>query len=117
MSVVNNKKFQLVKDFKFDSAHHLKGYLGQCSNVHGHTWTGKVYCEGSSDMLENNMLTDFSVIKSMIATLDHTDLNVMLDTDMPTAELIAAYILENIPYAVRVDLYESPGSKVTVTFW
>ena len=109
------KTFTLRKDFSFDSAHVLKGDEGHCGQIHGHTWTGTVVCQGNSNQLEDGILTDFREIKRIIKQLDHCILNEVLACERPTAEYIAAWILEQIPFAVEVILNESPGSQVRVT--
>ena len=114
-NIIAGKLFTLEKDFKFDSAHLLEGHPGKCANLHGHTWSGKVICKGPANLLKEGMLVDFGDIKAVIAHLDHVNLNIELRLDRPTAEVIAAWILDKVPYAVEVHLNESPGSKVIVT--
>ncbi len=114
-NVIAGKLFTLEKDFKFDSAHLLEGHPGKCANLHGHTWTGKVICKGPANLLKDGMLVDFGDIKKALERLDHSYLNKSLEITRPTAEVIGAWILDNVPYAVEVHLNESPGSKVIVT--
>jgi len=112
--VIAGKVFTLVKEFKFDSAHCLEGHPGKCANLHGHTWFGKVVCRGPANLLKDGMLVDFGDIKKIINALDHCYLNEVLQTDRPTAELLGAWLLDKVPYAVEVHLNESPGSMVIV---
>ena len=87
--------FRVTKEFKFDSAHRLEGYEGNCSHLHGHTWRLAVTLEGTY-LAPSGMLMDFKLIKSVVneiivEELDHVYLNDVLDVN-PTAENLAKYI-------------------------
>lgn len=65
-------------EHSFDSAHFLAGYIGKCSNIHGHRWNVKV--EVGADVLVEDgqmrgMVVDFSDIKKdireLLDTYDH----------------------------------------------
>ena len=107
----------LKKDFSFDAAHYLPKHPGKCREMHGHTWTGTITCAGNSDLLQDGILVDFGKIKEVVKQLDHTTLNKLpqFKHAPPTAENIAAWLLQEIPYAIQVDLNETPGNKVIVT--
>lgn len=36
----------IVKEFTFDSAHHLEWHQGKCHNLHGHTYKLQVGIQG-----------------------------------------------------------------------
>ncbi|WP_261341682.1 6-pyruvoyl trahydropterin synthase family protein [Candidatus Kuenenia stuttgartensis] len=37
--------FELIIDTDFAAAHNLRGYKGQCENLHGHNWKVQVVFE------------------------------------------------------------------------
>jgi len=111
---------KLKTEGTFDAAHHLVGYKGPCSRVHGHRWRVVVWVEGSYTNLNKiGILWDFTNLKKILDELDHTDLNERFVVDNPTAENICYYLLgrlsnkhEHLSFRVRV--YESPKSYVEV---
>lgn len=112
----------------FDAAHHLEGYKGACSRVHGHRWDVEV-CISGRKLDEMNMLIDFKVVEAVIerilGSLDHYDLNEQLRETRPTAEFIAKHLYEELPSIwgdatdglrlVSVKVWESPEASVTYT--
>ena len=70
--------YYLQSEASFDAAHFLKGYLGKCSNLHGHRWRivatiqGETLQSGSS---QRGMLLDFGDLKGdlrdLAEELDH----------------------------------------------
>jgi 6-pyruvoyltetrahydropterin/6-carboxytetrahydropterin synthase len=85
----------VTREFKFDAAHHLDGYKGDCQNLHGHSFRFSVTIEGEHlDSL--GMLVDFKVIKEVVTRkvinrLDHKYLNHVLPFN-PTAENLVVWI-------------------------
>jgi len=64
----------------------------------------------SEQLDENGMVVDFSVIKrTVIDRLDHRVLNEVLDFN-PTAENIARWIVDTVPYCFRATVEESDGN-------
>lgn len=64
--------YTLQTSASFDSAHFLKGYVGKCSNIHGHRW--KVEVTVAAEQLENegqirSMVVDFKTLKEDLNTL------------------------------------------------
>lgn len=65
-------------EHSFDSAHFLAGYIGKCSNIHGHRWNVEVEV-GADVLIEagqmRGMVVDFSDIKKdikeLLDTFDH----------------------------------------------
>lgn len=106
---------------KFNAAHQLVGYPGDCANLHGHTWKVEVAIVGPFlDTLE--MLVDFRVIKNIMRgvldPLDHAgSLNDILDIELPTAEHLAWHIYYEIS-EILADLYVPKDIKLKeVTVW
>ncbi len=112
----------------FSAAHHLVGYNGSCSRLHGHNWDTTIYIRGAElDAL--GILVDFREVKGCVKQaldeLDHAELNKLpaFAQDNPTSENIAKYLYEalsrifNCPrYSVaRVTVAETPGNRVT--YW
>ena len=104
----------------FDAAHHLVGYQGECSRVHGHRWT--VELEVAFDSLPpDGMRVDFGHLKDVLGRIlpDHCDLNDVYLGMNPTAENLSRVLFEQakarIPETVAVTVYETPecGCKYT----
>ena len=111
---------------EFSAAHRLEGYDGNCSSLHGHNWT--VQATVTSENLDSTgIAVDFRVLKkeidSIIAELDHTNLNELppFDKINPTSEQLAEYIFERLSEKLntgsvtvsKVRVCESPGSSAT----
>ena len=52
--------FELDIRREFSAAHQLKGYNGDCSNLHGHNWTVEVFIR-SEHLDEVGIALDFKV--------------------------------------------------------
>jgi len=113
---------RIVKRFKFDAAHHLPGYDGVCSRVHGHTWFLDVEVEGPVD--SQGFVIDFAELKKLvndkvISQVDHQDLNDFMVN--PTCENLLEWFWELLndfgpPWKLsRLRLYESPDSYAEVS--
>ncbi len=96
--------WRLEKEFKFEASHQLPYHQGKCQRLHGHSWKGRLICEGTA-LNENGksqgMLVDFGDMSAAIEPLvrdklDHWHLNESLSLENPTAEIIAKWIFENI---------------------
>lgn len=114
---------QVTKDFSFDSAHFLRDYEGDCSNLHGHTYLLSVTLEGSVD--KRGILLDFKELKEIVnkyivKRLDHKCINHVLPFN-PTAENMVCWIYDTLAEKVdnermwvrKIELYETPTSKAT----
>lgn len=102
--------YRLKKRLEISAAHSLElDYESKCQNLHGHNWIITVYCK-SEELNSNGMIVDFSQIKEAIP-LDHINLNEKIK--QPTAENIAKWICERIPFCYRVDVQESEGNIAT----
>jgi len=101
--------YELVVRRKFDAAHYLRGYAGDCANLHGHTW--QVELRLRATQLLGDMLVDFKVVKRRLDDIlpDHKCLNEVYFFN-PTAENLAKHFY---------DEFEVPDCccLVSVTVW
>jgi 6-pyruvoyltetrahydropterin/6-carboxytetrahydropterin synthase len=92
-------RLKVIDDFS--SAHQLRGYQGECEELHGHNWKVEVEVEG--EKLDSvGLLIDFKELKQLVHTvigeLDHrflNDIKAFKDTN-PSSELIARYIYSEL---------------------
>lgn len=98
------------KRLEISASHKLNlAYPSKCENLHGHNWIITIYCK-SEKLNPNGMVVDFTHIKQQVQDkLDHKNLNEELDFN-PTAENMAKWICEEIPYCYKVDVQESEGN-------
>lgn len=70
--------FKIKSEVQFDTAHYLSGYVGKCSNIHGHRY--RLIVKLSSETLQEDgqlrgMVDDFSnfkgILKEIGDTFDH----------------------------------------------
>ncbi len=106
-------RVKVIKDFS--SAHNLRGYEGNCENLHGHNWKVEAVLRG--DKLDKvGMLVDFRVLKKALKDimddLDHRYLNdhPAFKTVNPTSENLAAYIYRELENTF-------PSMVDSVTVW
>lgn len=93
--------FELYIQTDFAAAHFLRGYKGDCSNMHGHNWVVEVFvrCKRLNDI---GIGIDFREIKqsvkSIIKSLDHTNLSEhpAFETENPTSENMAKFIYKQV---------------------
>jgi 6-pyruvoyl-tetrahydropterin synthase len=67
--------YRIRKSIDVDFAHHVRGHLGPCINLHGHTWKLEVVV-GASALDAQGFVIDFGVLKREVlapchALLDH----------------------------------------------
>lgn len=105
--------YYLKKTIEIAGAHRLElDYPSKCTALHGHNWTITIHCK-SKQLDSNGMIIDFSEIKRLIADpLDHKVLNDVLPCN-PTAENLARWCQERIPFCYRVDVQESNGNMAS----
>ena len=130
--------YYIRSESSFDSAHFLKGYIGKCSNLHGHRW--RVVVELAAERLSEEeqtrgMVLDFGdlkvLLKDLCDNLDHSliyesgslrekTIEALAEEEFrlvevpfrPTAENFARYFYEEVKAAGfpvhRVEVYETP---------
>lgn len=116
----------ITKEFSFEAAHHLIGYDGDCSRVHGHSYKLQVTASGLIDTSEYQfgvasdlMVMDFKdlnkIVKdNIIKTHDHADLNKLYHN--PTAEVMVCSMFSHISQLLPADVQlESVKLWETVT--
>lgn len=104
--------YTVIKRMEVSAAHFLKlSYPSKCENLHGHNWIITVHCR-SEKLNSDGMVVDFTHIKEVVmGNLDHKFINDVLPCN-PTAENIAKWICDQIPFCYRVDVQESEGNTV-----
>lgn len=84
-------------------------YESKCSRLHGHNWTITVFL-ASTELTSEGMVVDFTHIKQAVhGYLDHGNLNELLPFN-PTAENIAAWVVERFPECYKAVVKESSGN-------
>ena len=110
----------------FAAAHNLRGYEGECENLHGHNWKVEVMVT-SKELNKIGLAVDFRVLKKMLEgileKLDHKYLNEILpfDKENPSSENIARYIFNQFKKEIkgkgikvaRVLVWESDNAAAT----
>jgi 6-pyruvoyltetrahydropterin/6-carboxytetrahydropterin synthase len=96
----------------FDAAHHLEGYNGQCSRVHGHRWTVELEV-AFRGLQPSGIAADFADLKRVLRNIlpDHCDINEVYARMNPTAENLARVLYDQakarIPETAAVTVWES----------
>jgi 6-pyruvoyltetrahydropterin/6-carboxytetrahydropterin synthase len=116
--------YELTVRDHFDAAHSLRGYQGECSALHGHTWDVEVTVRGEA-LDEVGIVYDFKTLKedlhAVLAAYDHVLLDAVapFDTMNATAENLARVVFEGMSRVVgqsvclvEVAVWESPIAKV-----
>ncbi|MBQ1448525.1 MAG: 6-carboxytetrahydropterin synthase QueD [Coriobacteriales bacterium] len=116
--------YELTVREHFDAAHALRGYPGQCRDLHGHTWDVEVSVAGT-ELDDIGILYDFKKLKDDLRTIldayDHAYLNEVkpFDEMNSTAENLARVIYERLDerlpeqvHLTEVCVWESPVARL-----
>ncbi|MGQ9455221.1 MAG: 6-carboxytetrahydropterin synthase QueD [Armatimonadota bacterium] len=114
--------FEISIEDKFDSAHSLRDYPGECRNLHGHTYrvVARFRLPQLNDM---GMALDFrkakEALRQILKYLDHKYINELPEFSVqnPTAENIAKFVYERLklvePQLFSVSIWETATSCAT----
>jgi 6-pyruvoyltetrahydropterin/6-carboxytetrahydropterin synthase len=95
----------IYKEFTFEAAHLLPNVPSghKCGRLHGHSFRVQVHVQGPLDPLLGWVM-DFAdlktVVKPVIARLDHYHLNDIPGLDNPTSEVIARWLWRELQPAL-----------------
>jgi 6-pyruvoyltetrahydropterin/6-carboxytetrahydropterin synthase len=115
---------EITQDFSFEAAHFLpevpEGH--RCRRMHGHSYRVGLVLRGPLREPQG-WVRDFAEIERLflplLDTLDHHVLNEVEGLENPTAEHIAAWIWTrmkpDLPELARVEVWETPTSRVSVS--
>lgn len=102
--------YTVKKRIEISGSHCLNlDYDSKCKNLHGHNWIITVTLK-SEKLDKNGMILDFTKIKEIVNQLDHNHLNNIVPFN-PTAENIAKWLCEQIPFCVAVSVQETEGNE------
>ncbi|MGQ9534688.1 MAG: 6-carboxytetrahydropterin synthase QueD [bacterium] len=98
--------FEISVQGSFSAAHQVKGYKGDCADVHGHTY--KVEVKMKIEKLDKlGMAIDFRkakmILKKILSGLDHKNLNHLpfFKRRNATAEWVAVYIYQHMKEKIK----------------
>jgi 6-pyruvoyltetrahydropterin/6-carboxytetrahydropterin synthase len=116
--------YELTVKGHFDAAHALRGYEGECRELHGHTWDVEVTVSGET-LDDVGIVYDFKLLKQDLAAVledyDHAYLNDVAPFDgiNATAENLARVVFERLRErvgdgvaVVEVAVWESPVARL-----
>jgi 6-pyruvoyltetrahydropterin/6-carboxytetrahydropterin synthase len=112
--------FELSVETHFSAAHALKGYPGDCANLHGHNWIVKVYIQ-CRDLDAIGIGIDFRVIKDhvedVLTDLDHGYLNELpaFRNVNPSSENVARYLYGELVRRIQSDRVKVSRVRVSET--
>jgi 6-pyruvoyltetrahydropterin/6-carboxytetrahydropterin synthase len=109
----------LTRSYRFEAAHSLprvpRGH--KCARVHGHGFVLEVTVEGPVGK-KSGWVVDFAeidgVVRPVVETLDHRNLNDIDGLSNPTSEMLAAWIwkrIRRLKGLAEVAVSESPSSR------
>jgi len=111
---------------EFSAAHNLRGYQGNCSELHGHNWAVQAIIK-ANDLDSIGIAVDFRKLKSeldkILNDFDHKNLSELdcFKKLNPTSEVIAKVVFDRLSEALnderveveKIRICESPGSGAT----
>lgn len=110
--------YELYIENHFSAAHALKGYDGDCANLHGHNWIVRV-CVRCRQLNAIGIGLDFRVIKDHLRTvlkeLDHANISELPQfcNMNPSSENIARYLYGEL--SRRINTESTTVSKIQVS--
>lgn len=113
------RRTEVTRRVRWEAAHRLPDYHGPCAQLHGHSWSAEITCEGT--VAADGMVVDMHHVASWFADeleplLDHALLNDVIE--VPSTENVAAFILDSYIEAgfpvVRVTVRETENQTATV---
>jgi 6-pyruvoyltetrahydropterin/6-carboxytetrahydropterin synthase len=121
-------RITITKAFEFEACHHLEGYNGDCSRMHGHSYKLEVTVANTTErqLPQSDMVVDFKelsqvVKESVLVDYDHHNLDELFGEEQrATAENMAIDIAARLDEAfedttvkvVKIRLYETSTSYV-----
>ncbi len=114
--------YEIYVQDTFAAAHALKGYDGNCSNMHGHNWVVEAYIQ-CTRLNKLGIGVDFmdvkGVLTDILSKLDHTTLNDVVEFGSinPTSENLSKFLYTELSRRLntehitvsKVMVIESPG--------
>ncbi len=85
--------FRIRKSIDVDFAHHVRGHLGPCINLHGHTWKLEVEIE-ARELDAQGFVIDFGILKRQVLTPCHALLDHALAIGIETFQEIEPELAE-----------------------
>jgi 6-pyruvoyltetrahydropterin/6-carboxytetrahydropterin synthase len=111
--------YEVSVDETFAAAHNLRGYNGECEDLHGHNYKVRVTLSGK-ELDSTGLLYDFvrlkQAIQGVIRSLDHKYLNELppFDALNPSAENLARYIYDETVKQLHQSLNGAGIASITV---
>lgn len=100
--------FELDIRREFSAAHSLRGYNGNCSNLHGHNWVVQIFIR-SEKLDDVGIAMDFKLLKKeldvILEGLDHKNLNEhpAFREKNPTSENLAMFIFRELSSKINTE--------------
>ncbi|MEJ2682779.1 MAG: 6-carboxytetrahydropterin synthase QueD [Candidatus Sulfobium sp.] len=110
--------YELTVEVGFSAAHQLRGYKGNCENMHGHNWRVQINI-AAGRLNDIDIAMDFREVKQIarevILPLDHAFLNEVFPftEKNPSSENIAKWIYDSLKKKINGDDLRVAG----VTVW
>ncbi len=110
--------YELTVEVGFSAAHQLRGYKGNCENMHGHNWRVQINI-AAGRLNDIDIAMDFREVKhiarEVILPLDHAFLNEVFPftEKNPSSENIAKWIYDSLKKKINGDDLRVAG----VTVW
>jgi 6-pyruvoyltetrahydropterin/6-carboxytetrahydropterin synthase len=93
--------YELIVEADFAAAHSLRGYQGECENLHGHNWKVRVVLRAEA-LNGLGMVMDFKEVKHTLSEIledfDHKHLNDLapFKEENPTTENVARLLYQEL---------------------